>query len=55
MRAPAGGKPVHFSEIAIWLSVIAINLNAVPLVLLGTQRREASGVAVGATLSRSSF
>ncbi|TIV58347.1 TCR/Tet family MFS transporter [Mesorhizobium sp.] len=40
---------------AIWLSVIAINLVAVPLVLLGTRRHEASGVAVGANLSRSSF
>jgi DHA1 family tetracycline resistance protein-like MFS transporter len=33
---------------AIWLLVIAVNLVAVPLVLVGTRRREASGVAVGA-------
>ena len=33
---------------AIWLSVIAIDLVAVPLVLVGMRRREASGAAVGA-------
>ncbi|WP_281059005.1 MULTISPECIES: hypothetical protein [unclassified Mesorhizobium] len=43
-----GGRPVHSCEITIWLSVIAINLVAVPLVLLGTRRHEASGVAANA-------
>lgn len=48
MREPAGGRPAHSSEIAIWLSVITINLVAVPLVLIGTRRHEASGVAANA-------
>ncbi|CDX36801.1 hypothetical protein MPLA_1860007 [Mesorhizobium sp. ORS 3359] len=46
MREPAGGEPMHFCEIAVWLSVIAINLVTAPLVLLRTPKREASGMAV---------
>jgi DHA1 family tetracycline resistance protein-like MFS transporter len=51
--APLAFSTVYFATQkqwpgAIWLSVIAINLVAVPLVLLGARRREASGGAAEA-------